>query len=135
MLIILNINRPPCSYFPLFAKNVLIKSCSSSEDLSGYKMSWSYVDCCKFRIHLRSLNVHHFEMVAATSLKTWRLDHLQWHDLPTEFHKKSTNTFKSQLRRQTHRQDGDLISLHFSFRMESRLKAQERRRNTTCFNI
>jgi hypothetical protein len=26
-------------------------------------------------------------MVAATALKLWSLSHLQWHDLPTEFHK------------------------------------------------
>jgi hypothetical protein len=35
---------------------------------------------------------------------------------------KSTNWFKSLWGRQTHRQEDDLISLHFSFRKESRLK-------------
>jgi hypothetical protein len=29
----------------------------------------------------------HFGMVAATALKTWRRGHLQWHELPTKFHK------------------------------------------------
>jgi hypothetical protein len=57
--------------FPLFifCTSGLIKSCSSSEDLSEYKISWSYLDWCKFYIHLKSLNIRHFEMVAAMALK------------------------------------------------------------------
>jgi hypothetical protein len=50
-------------------KSGLVKSCSLSEDLSEYKIPWSSVDWCKFFIHLRSLNVHHFGMVAAMALK------------------------------------------------------------------
>jgi hypothetical protein len=46
---------------------VLIKICSSSEDLSEYKISCPYVDWCKFCIHFKSVNVRHFEMVAATA--------------------------------------------------------------------
>jgi hypothetical protein len=55
--------------FPFFAfrKSGIIKSCSSSEDLTEYKISWPYVDWCKFYIHLKGLNVHHFGMVAATT--------------------------------------------------------------------
>jgi hypothetical protein len=55
--------------FFIFRKSSLIKSCSSSEDLSEYNISWSYVDRCKFYIHLNSLNVRHFGVVAATTLK------------------------------------------------------------------
>jgi hypothetical protein len=49
--------------------NVVIKSCSSFEDLSVYKISWFHVDWCKFCIYLRSLNVRHFGMVEGTGLK------------------------------------------------------------------
>jgi hypothetical protein len=70
--------------FFVFHKSGLIQSCSSSGDLPEY-ISWSYVDWCKFYIHLRSLNVRHFKMVATTALKSWRRGHLQWHDLPTKF--------------------------------------------------
>jgi hypothetical protein len=56
--------------FFVFRKNDLIKSCSSSEDLYEYKISWSYANWYKFCIHLKSLNVRHFGMVAATALKT-----------------------------------------------------------------
>jgi hypothetical protein len=55
--------------FFVFRKSGLIKSCSSSEDPSEYKFSWSYVDWHKFFIHLRSLNIHHFGMVTAIALK------------------------------------------------------------------
>jgi hypothetical protein len=37
--------------------------------------------------HLRSFNVSHFGMVAATALKLCCHGHLQWHDLYTEFNK------------------------------------------------
>jgi hypothetical protein len=53
--------------FLIFLKNDL-GSCSSSEDLSEY-ISWSLVDWCKFHIHLKNLNVHHFGIFAATALK------------------------------------------------------------------
>jgi hypothetical protein len=56
--------------FFVFRKNGLIKSCSSSEGLSEYKITCFYVDWCKFYIHLKSLYDRHFGMVAATALKT-----------------------------------------------------------------
>jgi hypothetical protein len=68
-------------------QNGLIKSCSSSEDLSEYKIPWFYVDWRKFCIHLNSLNVRHFGKVAATASKLWRRGYLKWRDVPAEFHK------------------------------------------------
>jgi hypothetical protein len=61
-----NIQTAASSYFFVSDKNGLIKSCSSFEDLSVYKTSWSYVDWCKFCIHLRSSNGRHFVMVEGT---------------------------------------------------------------------
>jgi hypothetical protein len=55
--------------FFVFDKNDLIKSCSSFEDLSGNKILWSHVEWCKFCIHLRSLNVRHFGMLARYGIK------------------------------------------------------------------
>jgi len=49
-------------------------------------------------------------MVAAVGLKLWHRGHLKWHDLPTEFYTKKIAVDSGQ----THRQDGDLISLHSS---------------------
>jgi hypothetical protein len=74
-------------FFFFVDKTGLLKSCSSFEDLSVYKISCSHVDWCKFWIHLRSLNISHFVMVEGTGLKSRRRGHLQWHDLSTEFHK------------------------------------------------
>jgi hypothetical protein len=109
----------------VFDKNGFIKSCSSFEDLSVYKSSWSHVDWCKFCIHLRSLNVRHFGMVEGTGLKVWRRGHLQWNDLPTKFLKNLPISSKvirgdTQTDGQTDRQTGDLISFTFLFK-ESRL--------------
>jgi hypothetical protein len=73
--------------FLVFRERGLIKSCSSPEDPSEYKISWSYVDRCKFYIHLKSLIVRHFGMVADTALKLQLPGHLQWINLRTEFHK------------------------------------------------
>jgi hypothetical protein len=67
-----NFNIQTAAMFVLFVfdKNGFIKSCSSFEDLSVYKISWSHVDWCKFCIHLRNLNVRHFGMVGDTGLKS-----------------------------------------------------------------
>jgi hypothetical protein len=105
----------------VFRKSGLIKHCSSSSDLLEYNMSCPYVDRCKFYVHLRSLNVRHFVMLTATALKLWCRGHLQWHDLSTEFHKTlPTGSEVDRGDRQT--EDGDLISLLFSFRNGSRPK-------------
>jgi hypothetical protein len=78
--------------FLAYRKSGLIKSCSSSEDLLEYKISWQQVAWCKFSIHLRSLSIRHSGKVEATELKS--RGHLQCHHLPTEFHK-DLLTFKS----------------------------------------
>jgi hypothetical protein len=66
----LNIQTSAMFVFFIFYKNGLIKSGSSFEDISVYKISWSLVNWCKFCIHLRSLNVRHFGMVEGTVLKS-----------------------------------------------------------------
>jgi hypothetical protein len=68
-----NIQTAAMFVFFVFDKNGLIKSCSSFEDLSVCKISWSHVDWCKFFIHLRSLNVRHLGMVEGTGLKSTAL--------------------------------------------------------------
>jgi hypothetical protein len=100
--------------FFVFDKNCLIKSCSSFEDASVNKISWSHVDWCKFCIHLRSLNVRHFGMLEGTVL----ISTASRYDLPTEFHKNLPIGSKVIWGGGTH---GDLISLTFLFK-ESRLK-------------
>jgi hypothetical protein len=64
-----NIQLATMFVFFVFYKIGLIKSCSSFEDLSVYKISCSHVDWWKFCIHLRSLNVRHFGMLEGTGLK------------------------------------------------------------------
>jgi hypothetical protein len=75
-----NIQTAAMFVFFVFDKNCLITSCSSFEDLSAYKISWSHVNWCKFCIHLRSLNVRHFGMVEGTGLRstTWRSPSMAW---------------------------------------------------------
>jgi hypothetical protein len=65
-----NIQTAAMFVFFVFVTNGLIKSCSSFEWLSVYKISWSHVDWCKFCIHLRSLNVRHFGILEGTELKS-----------------------------------------------------------------
>jgi hypothetical protein len=65
-----NIQTAVMFVFFVFDKNGLIKSCSSLEDQSVYKISWSHFNWCKFCIHLRSLNVRHFGMFEGTGLKS-----------------------------------------------------------------
>jgi hypothetical protein len=65
-----NIQTAAMFVFFVFGKNGHIKSCSSIEDLSVHKISWSHVDWCKFCIHLTSLNVRHFGMLEGIGLKS-----------------------------------------------------------------
>jgi hypothetical protein len=55
-------------------KSGIVKSCSSFEDLSAYKISLSHIDLCKFCIHLRSLNVCYFGMFAPMGLKNYDIE-------------------------------------------------------------
>jgi hypothetical protein len=68
------------------------------------------------------LNVYIFEWLKLRHYILWRRGHLQWHELPTEFHKKTYQLVQKLVGGQTHEQDNNLISLHFSFRIEIVLK-------------
>jgi hypothetical protein len=57
-----NIQTAAMLVFFVFDKNGLIKSFSSFEDLSVYKISWSHVDWCKF----------------ASTLGVWTSGILEW---------------------------------------------------------
>jgi hypothetical protein len=59
--------------FLVFLKIVCSKSCSSFEDLFACKIPWSHMAGAIFCIHLRSLNVHHFGIVADAGLKSMAL--------------------------------------------------------------
>jgi hypothetical protein len=128
-----NIQLAAMFVFFVFDKNGLIKSCSSFEDLSVYRISWSHVDWCKFCIQIRSLNVRHFGMVEGTGLKITesRSTSMAWP--PYQIPYKSTNWFKSywggggdtKTEGQTDRQAGDLISFTLIFK-ESRIKISQR---------
>jgi hypothetical protein len=63
-----NIQKAAMFVFVVFDKNGLIKSCSSFEDLSVYKIPWSHIDWCKFCIHLRSFGICYFGMLEGTGL-------------------------------------------------------------------
>jgi DNA polymerase III sliding clamp (beta) subunit (PCNA family) len=60
-----NFQLPTRYVISVSLRSDIIKNLSSSEDLPAQKISWSHVDCYKFCIRLRSLNVDHFEMVEA----------------------------------------------------------------------
>jgi hypothetical protein len=59
-------------------ENCLIKICLFFMDGLAYKILWSQVDCGKFCIHLRSLNVRHLGMAEAAGLKVWRRVHMNF---------------------------------------------------------
>jgi hypothetical protein len=124
-MLILNISLPPRSYFSFFTKMVLLKVVHPLKIYLNAKLHGPAFEWCKFSIHLRSLNVSHFGMVAATALKLRRRGHFQWRDLVPNFIKiyHLAQNLMGVGVRQAHRQDGDLISLHFSFRKESRLRS------------
>jgi hypothetical protein len=65
----------------------------------------------------------------------WCCGHLEWQDLPTEFHNKVLSSSKLSVGDiQVDRQNGDIISLTYLFN-ERRLKASEFRTqiNVLCF--
>jgi hypothetical protein len=85
----MNFNIQLLSTFVLFGfrKIGLIESCSSLKGLQEYKISWSLVDWCKLCMHLISMNICYFGAIEAMGLKLWLPSHLQWQDIPTEFHR------------------------------------------------
>jgi hypothetical protein len=101
-MLILTFNRLPCSYFWFFAKAVLLRVV---HPLKIYQNTQFRGPKLKFYINLKSFNVRHFGMVAATSLNIMASSHLQWNDLPTEFHKNLPIDSEVDRRtdRQTHR--------------------------------
>jgi hypothetical protein len=61
--------QPSCtSIFLGFHKNALVKSFSSFENLSAYKISWPHIDWCRLCINIKSLNICYFGMVKAMEL-------------------------------------------------------------------
>jgi hypothetical protein len=69
-----NFQAPPCSYFWVFAKIILLIVVQPLKFYQHTKFHGPTFDWCKFVIHLISLNIHHFGMVEAKSLK-----HILWH--------------------------------------------------------
>jgi hypothetical protein len=53
----LNPQQPAMFVFLVSCQIGLVKSCPASEELLAYKIAWSYVDWCKFCIHLSSLKI------------------------------------------------------------------------------
>jgi hypothetical protein len=66
-----NFNSQPSAMFVLLVlpKHGLIRSCSSFQDISIYKIAWSHVGRWKFCIHHRSLNVTNPGILETTKLK------------------------------------------------------------------
>jgi hypothetical protein len=52
-----NIQPPAMLVFSVFHKTVFMKSCSSFQVLSAFEISWSHIDWCNFRIHVRSFKI------------------------------------------------------------------------------
>jgi hypothetical protein len=67
-----NFQQPSTFVFMVLHRNVLIKSYSSFAVLSAYKIPRYHVDCCKFCIHVKTLNVCHF------GIGTTRLQIMAW---------------------------------------------------------
>jgi hypothetical protein len=54
-----NVNIQPLAMlvFFVFRKTVFMKSCLSFQVLSAFEISWSHIDWCNFRIHIRSFKL------------------------------------------------------------------------------
>jgi hypothetical protein len=117
-MLILNLNRPPFSYFLFFAKNGLIESCSSSKDLSECTISCPaltgttpqtfdrlpFWNCCRY-------GIKNYGVEAIFNGMTSLLNFIKNYQLVQKLRGA-----------ETHRENGDLISLYFSFRKDSKLK-------------
>jgi hypothetical protein len=119
--LILTLIRPPCSYFSFLVKVILLKLVYP---LKIYHSTRFHGHTFIYILHSpQKFERRHFEMVTVMVLKLWPRGHLQWHALLTEFNK-NLLIGSNFIRGNTHRQDSDLINLHFSFSKESRLKTK-----------
>jgi hypothetical protein len=118
--------------FLAFHKSGVIKSCSASEDLSAYKISWPHADGESFTSTSEVSTSTILEWLKLHDYKLWCQGYIQWLDLLTEYHTNLPIGTKVH-RGDTHRQEGDLISLLFPpFRKESRLKRAKNSWKVTC---
>jgi hypothetical protein len=121
-----NIQTAAMFVFFIFGKNGVTKSCSSFEDLLVYKISWSHVDWCKFCIHLRSLNVHHFGKLKGYGIKNYGVE-VTFNGMTSLLNFIKIYQLVQKLLggthtdRRTNRLTGGLITLTYLFK-ESRLK-------------
>jgi hypothetical protein len=114
-----NINRPPCSYFPFLTKMVLLKVVHPPKIIRIQNFMVVHWVLQVLRSpqkceHLPfwngySYSIKNYGMKASFSGITSLLNFIKIYQLG------------QKLIRGEHRQDGDLISLHFFFRKESRL--------------
>jgi hypothetical protein len=75
----INLNIQPSSMlvFFVFHEKGVIKSCSSFEDISLYKMPWSH--CLVLVLNPPQMFEYlPFLIVETTVFKTWRRGHIQW---------------------------------------------------------
>jgi hypothetical protein len=125
---ILTFKRPPCSYFLFLTKMILLKVVHPLKIYQNTKFHGLTLTDASFASTSEVCTWAILEWLKVRDYKVRRRGHLQWHDLPTEFHKNLPIGLKviggdthRQTDRQTDRQTGDLISLTFLFK-ESRLK-------------
>jgi hypothetical protein len=111
-----NCQSPAMFVILVFHKNSLTESCSSFQDLSACKISWSHVHWLKFCIHLRNSNVRHLGMIEATGLELMASRSPSMAYPPCWFHEKlpvGSNLLGGGGVRQTYRQESDTIGLLF----------------------
>jgi hypothetical protein len=113
-ILILNFNRLPCSYYSFFAKVVFLKVFHPPNIYQNAKFHGPALTSASFASTSEVWTSAILKWLQIRYSKLWRRGYLQWHDLPTEFHKNLPVDLKDD--------SGDRhISLHFSFRKESRL--------------
>jgi hypothetical protein len=125
-LLILTFKRPPCLYFFL-TKMVLLKVVHPLKIYQYIKFHGPTLTGASFASTSEVWTSAILESLKVRDYEVRRRGHLQWHDLPTEFHKnlplgsKVIGGWGGHTDRRIDRPTGDLISLTFLFK-ESRLK-------------